>query len=74
MLSSIMSSELAKKAILRALEIQLSVLDESKKKEYSKTEVLDMVHNWFNFTYNRVSNLSVIADLDEGLKKSLDAQ
>ncbi len=74
MLYAIMSVEQAKLTMAQTLGTLLNVIREKKQWSFSKGEVEQLAMQWFCFTNEKISGLAVYTNIDESLKKCIDAQ
>jgi hypothetical protein len=74
MLYAIMSVEQAKLTMAETLGTLLNVIREKKQGSFSKAEVEQLATQWFCFTNEKISGLAVYTNIDESLKKCIDAQ
>ena len=74
MLYAIMSVEQAKLTMAETLGTLLNVIREKKQGSFSKTEVEELATQWFCFTSEKIGGLAVYTQIDESLKKCIDAQ
>ena len=74
MLYAIISVEQAKLTMAETLGTLLNVIREKKQESFSKAEVEQLATQWFCFTTEKISGLAVYTNIDESLKKCIDAQ
>ncbi|MFA6912918.1 MAG: hypothetical protein WCQ61_07365 [Proteiniphilum sp.] len=74
MLYAIMSVEQAKLTMAETLGTLLNVIREKKQVSFSKAEVEQLATQWFCFTTEKIGGLAVYTQIDESLKKCIDAQ
>ena len=74
MLYAIISADQAKLTMAETLGTLLNVIREKKQGSFSKAEVEHLATQWFCFTTEKIGGLAVYTQIDESLKKCIDAQ
>ena len=74
MLYAIISADQAKTTMAETLGTLLNVIREKKQDTFTKAEVEQLATQWFCFTSEKIGGLAVYTQIDESLKKCIDAQ